>query len=82
MMMRRTGLAFSIVALWIVPATARALSISAVMSSSNSCPGEISGSHHTLQPSASNAATRGATRALSALAYETKISAKASLSPR
>jgi len=45
-----------------------AASISASISSSNSRPGVISGSHHTDQPFASIAATSGATRALSARA--------------
>ena len=48
--------------------TALAASISASIWSSNSCPGVISGSHQTDQPLASIAATRGATRALSARA--------------
>ena len=48
--------------------TALAASISMSMRSSNSWPGEISGSHQTDQPRASMAATKGATRALSARA--------------
>ncbi len=55
--------------------TAAAASSSASIWSSNCCPASISGSHQTVQPFASIAATSGATRALSLRAYETKTSA-------